>query len=235
MRKIELENINFWGDNWNSILEIPDDMVFVEVYRYKSDDGKDPQRFYAGFYPYSKEVYKSMKEGARVSIYNILDTWIYIELHNVNPVNEDLPLIDFDEFNKRYMPWFSQYVVEYVGPKMLKEEDIKNIDENIEDFLFNPKKLIGKDIWYTITMSKLLRFTGKSEHLQVEVANVGFNSWLTEKDEVKMFAIVYHDFKTFLSDDYVIKGKYFFKKDEESWNKYKNRIKEFLNYSDIEL
>ena len=209
MRKIELENINFWGDNWNSTLEIPDDMVFVEVYRYKSDDGKDPQRFYAGFYPYSKEVYKSMKEGARVSIYNILDTWIYIELHNVNPVNEDLPLIDFDEFNKRYMPWFSQYVVEYVGPKMLKEEDIKKIDENIEDFLF--------------------------EHLQVEVANVGFNSWLTEKDEVKMFAIVYHDFKTFLSDDYVIKGKYFFKKDEESWNKYKNRIKEFLNYSDIEL
>ena len=222
MKEIILENINFWGENWNSTLIIPDDMVFVEVYRHKTNDGKDPQRFYASFYPYDEKIYKELIN-IRTSVYNVLNTWIYIELSNVNPVNEDIPLISMEEFNNRY-----------VRPKKITKE---GNPVNDLDFFIDPEKIFGKDksFWYTISMSKPLRFCGNSEHLQIEIADVDFTAWLDENTEIKAIMVAYRDFKTFLSDDYIIHGKYLFKDDEESWNKYKNRIKEILNYSSIEL
>ena len=231
MREILLENVNFYGANWNSILSIPDDMVFVEINRYKGKDGIDKQRFYSGFYPFDKNLYKSITERqSRINAYNILDTWLYVEIYNAYPVNEDLPLISMEEFNKQYLPWFKKYIIEYVGPKRVTYNWHEKLISALQTGELITDAIFTEDPYYTIAMDKILQFTGHDEHLQINVAEVTFKSWINEDDDYNKMEIYTRKFSTILTDDLIIKGKYIFQDSEEAKNKFNNRIKELINY-----
>lgn len=231
--EILFEHVNFYGENWRTTAKFPDDIVFVEVDRYKVEEGVDHQRFYAAFYPYSKEVWNMLsKQSVRFSTYNFLDKWILIEIWNAYPVNEDLPLISMDEFNEKWLPVFNKYIYEKVGSKRILEDAVFEIRKALkENRLPDLSELENmKDPYFTVCMYKILKFKGHNDHLLAECAYVAFTSWASEDKEIKEIGVFDENFKRFFNDDVAHNDKFIISDSQEAWDKFRKRKEEILMY-----
>ena len=225
MKTIRIESVNFYGENWQEDLIIPDDMVFVECSKYYNHKLEQyQQRFYAALYPYD-ETYYNQKHIIRESIYNINNEFILIQLHNCFPVNEDIPLIDFEELNTKWLPIISPYI--FVSEKFLRHK----VKVDFNDTLLDVLKI--DDIFQINSMSKVLEFIPGGETLQCICSYVGFKNLFTDFED-NTIRIDKIQFSSIIPTAY-ISGDLFNEafKDEETQNKFNERVKEIFKKSGL--
>ena len=58
MKKIHLGFVQLYSDNYENDIELPDDFVMSETYRFTRDDGLAYQRYYVSIYRYDENLYK---------------------------------------------------------------------------------------------------------------------------------------------------------------------------------
>ena len=225
MKEILLECVNFYGDNWQEKIFVPDDIAFVKTKEFFNDKiGRCEQRFYSALYPYDKKTFSKMENAktvSRFSVYNIANKWIFAEIWNAFPVNEDITEITIDEFNERYKNEIEKFVFSH---KMLKKYSITKLVEELS----TKEEVSEDDVMFTTNMSKLLKFKKGGEHLYAEIVKVSFSSWIDGED-IKSIGVKYEEFCKLLPQSFG-DDKYTASEDKKEWDKFNNRVQETLKY-----
>ena len=186
MKKIHLGFDQLYSDNYEKDIELPDDFVMSETYRFTRDDGLSYQRYYVSIYRYDENLYKYLtsfdshfrvyKFGEDAMIVTLLDAW-----------PDELPLISLDEMNANWADYMQTNYIKHSNEKQYEFSDNgKIIEENVIEWANDDK---NDSHQYTERIIKPLRFAKYGTKGNIECAVVYCHSFFNEDINMDRYEI----------------------------------------------
>lgn len=179
MKKIHLGFVQIYSDNYEKDIELPDDFVMSETYRFTRDDGLSYQRYYVSIYKYDENLYKYLKSFDRhFKVYKFGDDTMIITL--LNAWSDELPLISIDEMNANWTDYMQTHYIKHSNEKRDK------LRENVIKWVNDDK---NNNHQYVERIIKPLRFAKHGTKGDIECAVVYCHSILNEDTNIDRYEI----------------------------------------------
>lgn len=186
MKKIHLGFVQLYSDNYEKDIELPDDFVMSETYRFTRDDGMSYQRYYVSIYKYDENLYKYLISfDSHFRVYKFGDDAMIITL--LNAWSDELPLISLDEMNANWTDYMQTHYIKHSNEKRYKFRDnVKIIEENVIKWVNDDK---NDNHQYVEHIIKPLRFAKHSIEGNIECAVVYCHSIFNEDTNIDRYEI----------------------------------------------
>ena len=186
MKKIHLGFVQLYSDNYEKDIELPDDFVMSETYRFTRDDGLSYQRYYVSIYRYDENLYKYLTSfDSHFRVYKFGDDAMIVTL--LNAWSDELQLISLDEMNANWADYMQTHYIKHSNEKKYEFRDNgKIIEENVIEWANDDK---NDSHQYTEHIIKPLRFAKYGTEVNIECAVVYCHSFFNEDINIDRYEI----------------------------------------------
>ena len=122
--------VQLYSDNYEKDIELPDDFVMSETYRFTRDNGLAYQRYYVSIYRYDENLYKYLTLfDNHFKVYKFGDDAMIVTL--LNAWSDELPLISLDEMNANWADYMQTHYIKHSNEKnmnsVIMEKSLKKM------------------------------------------------------------------------------------------------------------
>lgn len=203
MKKIEFDVLNLMSHTIDRLaVTVPHLTIFYNIFSVS-----DKQNFYTAIWDYNEDLYNELKENNTISIYNINNDFMFIQIFNAVILNESV-IYDIKDLNEKYAGRLKKYCIYHktensLARSLLNEYDMMSLNpygidneryEQLKNAIMSIPKHEITNVWKPVT------FSGSYEGLCATCSTVNIKENRISIEQYDLWRLTNHYFEDYISD-----------------------------------